>query len=138
MIDLPNKLEEAAAFLASDTTNEAKVFTGQSDQIRKRPAIGVHATGGDEMPQGSGNFLVNLSVVLLANSKDYTIAAFRTLGAIVSAPFMSDDIAERLSASAEEFTAFGFRNRSLREDIQEDSFRSELSMDVYCCASSVT
>lgn len=133
MLDLNNQLEAAAKSVIEAADLGLNLYSGQDNDTRKLPAVIIHAGDGYEHPWASGNWSLTLSITVRSNASDTTIATHRERCNLVFAVLMADDIASQLSAVEADFHAFGVSNRQSREDREEDSWISTLSMDVYCC-----
>ena len=90
MLDLPQKLETAAKALI-DGAGLVTVFTGLCADEQVTPRAIVSAMTGREQPQGSGNFMVDLTVQVLSKADDSTIEEHRTLCISTIGLFMQDD-----------------------------------------------
>lgn len=133
MLDLTNKAEEAIKATLDAATVAATVFAGQSAETIELPACIVHAQAGQEAPLNSGNCYVSVEVRVMSNADDTAIADHRSLCTSIFTVLMADDLATTLSAAASDFSVLGIRNRSVREDRQDDSWVSTLSFELYCC-----
>ncbi len=131
MLDLPQKLEAAAAKLIGDA-GIVPVFTGFDLNEQTSPRCIISALSGNEMPQGSGNFMIQLSVSVLVKSDDNTVEEDRTLCQSAIGIMMMDNIAELLSAAVPDFHCFGFTNRQCRESVEDRSWMTEFTADMYC------
>lgn len=132
MLDLPQKLEAAAKALLDNEGTEAQVFAGLSNDDKVTPRVIVTATGGDEMPQGSGNFRLTLTVMVISNADDKTIQEHRTLCSTLLGVMMEDDIATQLSSAESDFHCFGFFYRNCREQVEDWAWVTEFSTGLYC------
>ena len=131
MLDLPQKLESAAKELINGA-GLITVFTGICADEQTTPRAIVAAMSGREMPQGSGNFTVDLTVQVLSKADDSTIEEHRALCVSTIGLLMQDDIASQLSASVPDFHVFGFTNRTCREFIEDRAWVTEFSAEFYC------
>jgi len=137
MQDLGNALERTFADLVIAAAPGLSVTTGQSQDDLSLPQMTIWAQDGREMPQDSGNFMVTVNCELRANADDTTLPDFRTLSATAFAPLMSDGLASEASG-ATGFHAFGITERQMRANVQDRSYISTLSMNVYCCLTDAT
>ena len=131
MLDLPQKLETAAKALI-DGAGLITVYTGLCADEQTMPRAIVSAMTGREQPQGSGNFMVDLTVQVLSKADDSTIEEHRTLCISTIGLFMQDDVASQLSSVVPDFHVFGFTNRNHREAIEDRAWVTEFSSEFYC------
>ena len=131
MLDLPQKLETAAKALI-DGAGLITVFTGLSADEQVTPRAIVSAMTGREQPQGSGNFMVDLTVQVLSKADDSTIEEHRALCVSTIGLFMQSDVASQLSSIVPDFHVFGFTNRTHREVIEDRAWVTEFSAEFYC------
>ena len=131
--DLTNKLEAAAlALLAANPISGLTGFAGQSASTHSRPALICKAEQGDEFPQGSGNFNMQLTLQVQSSADDTTLAAHRNFFASVVDLFTDSTITTGLSALVD-FHAIGTFNPRFNEEMQDRAYVSELAITVYCC-----
>ena len=131
MLDLPQKLETAAKALI-DGAGLITVFTGLSADEQVTPRAIVSAMTGREQPQGSSNFMVDLTVQVLSKADDSTIEEHRALCVSTIGLFMQSDVASQLSSIVPDFHVFGFTNRTHREAIEDRAWVTEFSAEFYC------
>jgi len=132
MQDLPQKLEEAVKVIIDAEATGVTCYTGITAEEKTTPRITVTGQGGQETPQASGNFTVPLSIEVRSNANDKTLAEHRALCTTVLGVMSEDDIATQMSAATSGFHAFGFSNRNFSERVDEKSWVTEMTMDVYC------
>jgi hypothetical protein len=133
---LCQKLEFSARALceASEIQVEGLTYaTGLIQQVKTLPRLTVAASSGPEFPQDSGNFTVQLSAEFRSNADDTTEQEHASYSELALAPLMSDELATELSEHGDEFTVFGISNRQANHGVEERSFVSTLTMDVYSC-----
>ena len=134
--DLPNKLEAAAkALMAANPIGNLTPLAGQSSETQLMPAVILKAERGEEFPQGSGNFNMELTIQVESQADDIPLETHRGFFAWVVDLFTDSAIAANLSALAAEFHVLGVLNPKFAEDVQERAFSSELTLTAYCCAS---
>ena len=134
--DLTNKLEAAAvALLTANPITGLTGFTGQSAATHSRPAMIAKAEQGDEFPQASGNFNMQLTLQVQSEADSTTLATHRGYFGGVVDLFTDSAIAANLSAQATDFFAMGVFNPRYSHDVKERAFISELMITVYCCGS---
>lgn len=132
MLDIPQKLEAATKAILDAEETVAQCYTGLSSDEKIMPRVIITAQSGDEMPQGSGNFKLQLSVSILSNADETTIEEHRTLCASILGVMMEDDIASQLSSAVSDFHCFGFSNRGCREQVEDRAWVTEFTSDFYC------
>jgi hypothetical protein len=136
--DLTNKLEAAAlALLAANPISGLTGFTGQSAATQSRPALICRAEQGDELPQGTGNFNMQLTLQVQSSADDTQLASHRNFFASVVDLFTDSTVATGLSALTD-FHAMGTFNPRFNEEIQDRAYVSELTITVYCCATDLS
>lgn len=134
--DLPNKLEAAAvALFAANSVSALTGFAGQSSEAHSRPALICKAEQGEEFPQGSGNFNLDLTLQVQSQADDTPIATHRDYFGQVVDIFTDSTVAAGLSGTSTNFFAMGVFNPRFRSEVQDRAFISELTITVYCCAS---
>lgn len=150
MQSLPQKLEAACAALVlsegisvpvrrqEQTTEVAlQVFTGLEDEEKAVPALTVAVLSGQEFPQSSGNFTLNVAVEVRSNAEETDLTAHRQLCEDALEPLMKDDTETQLNTQAaiagDAMGVMGISNRSCRERVEEKSWVTELTFDAYCC-----
>lgn len=143
MQDLLQKLEAAGRKLVNDLElscagRNVTAQTGLNIEDKALPAVTVVASSGNEYPQGSGNYTVQCSVVVITNAVDTTVLQHRELCTSALAPFLdNDDSAADLSTAVPDFAVIGISNRQCSERVEDSSFITELSFDCYCCGLSL-
>lgn len=151
MQSLPQKLEASCANLITqavvtvairrqgETENvPLQVFTGLDDSEKALPSATVVALNGQEFPQGSGNFTLNVTVEIRSNADETDLTAHRQLCEDAIGPFMWDETPANLSSQSEELAVLGISNRSSRERIEDRAWLTEFSFDVYCFGQALT
>lgn len=137
--DLTNKLEAAAAaLLAASLGSTLAVKTGQAEGKLTRPVAIVKAEQGDEFPQGTGNFKMQLTAQVQASADDTGLTAHRGFFAAVVDVLRDDEVAASLSAQQSDFHVLGVNNPRYNELEQDRAHVSELTLEVYCCASDLS
>lgn len=109
------------------------VFTGLGQDDKALPALTIAAVNGQEFPQGSGNFTLNITVMVASNADETDLLAHRQLCEDALAPLMDEDTAANLSAGGEDLGVMGISNRQSAERIEDRSWVTELQFDAYCC-----
>lgn len=137
MQSLNQKLETACAALVSAVAEGIQVQKGLTNFTKTLPSITVASTGGMEYPQGSGNFTITLTCEVRTNADDFNVEEHAIVCDEILAPVMSDDLANELSAAAPDFHAFGISNRQCRQAVDDRSYVTELTFDVYCCGQEI-
>lgn len=150
MQSLPQKLEAAAKALIDaaavsvpvrrngETTDvPLVVFTGLSQEEVVVPAVTIAVLTGNEFPQDSGNFTLNVAVEIRSNADETDLAAHRQLCEDALEPVMQDDTAAQLSAEGEDLTVMGISNRQSRERVEERSWVTDLTFDAYSCGTAL-
>lgn len=137
MQSLNQKLETACATLLEALATGIQVRKGLTNFVKTLPSITVASTGGNEFPQGSGNFTLTLTCEVRTNADDYSVEEHAIVCEEILAPVMSDDLANELSVAAPDFHAFGISNRQARQTLDERSYVTELTFDVYCCGQQI-
>lgn len=146
MQSLPQKFEAAAKTLVDavgvsvpvrregETTEvQLQVFTGLSGDEKALPSLTIAVMSGQEFPQDSGNFTLNVMVDVKSNADETDLTAHRQLCEDALAPLMSDDTAAQLSAQGEALGVMGISNRQSQERIEERGWVTQLVFDAYCC-----
>ena len=135
--DLTNKLEAAAlALLGANPITGLVGFSGQDASTHSRPALICKAEQGDEFPQGSGNFNMQLTLEVQTSADDNTLAEHRSFFASTVALFTDSTVASGLSGLAD-FHVIGVFNPRFSSDVQERAYISQLILTVYCCATDI-
>lgn len=151
MQSLPNKLEAAIAALVlaagvsvpvrrNGETVEVplSVFTGLEDEEQAVPCVNAFVLSGQEFPQGSGNFTMNVSVEVRSRSSETDLIAHRELCENALLPLNQDDTDAQINAKAAEngddMGVMGISNRASRERVEEKQWVTEFTFDAYCCA----
>lgn len=155
MQSLPNKLEAAIATLVlaagvsvpvrrqGETVQvELSVFTGLEDEEQAVPCVNAFVLSGQEFPQGSGNFTMNVSVEVRSRSSETDLTAHRELCENALLPLNQDDTDAQINAKAaengDEMGVMGISNRASRERVDEKHWVTEFTFDAYCCALALT
>jgi hypothetical protein len=138
MQDLLNNIESACKLILEAEATGVTVFAGQTEDSQVRPSVTIYAQGGDENPQGSGNFNINLMVAIRSNASDDSIAQHRATCRSLLGAMMEDDLSDQLSAAVSDLHVFGISNRRCREDKEDGSWLTELSFDCYACPMEIT
>ena len=133
--DLTNKLEEAAnALLTANAISGLTGYTGQSSGTRTLPSVTFIAQTGEEFPQGSGNFKMQLNCKVESSGDASTLAAHRGYFAALVDLFTGSTVAASMSSGLADFHAIGINNPRFNEEVEDRHYVSELMLDVYCCA----
>lgn len=134
MQDLPQALESAAKTLIDAESLTLTVFTGQSAETMVLPAALCHCSGGDEFPQDSGNYDLQLDVMVMSNADDSTLSQHRSLCNSVLAVFNDANTASNLSSQASDFHVIGVKSRSASSTNREDDhWVTTMHFNAYCC-----
>lgn len=134
--DLPNKLEAAAvALVAANPVGNLTAFAGQSSGTQSRPALICKVERGEEFPQGTGNFNLELTLQVQSQADDTGLDIHRGLFAWIVDLFTDSGVAATLSGLLPDFHVLGIFNPRFSEDVQDRAFSSELTLTAYCCAS---
>jgi hypothetical protein len=140
MTDLLSAIEESVSLLlVSGGIASGIIFKGQSDQTQVRPCVVIHAQSGEEFPLGSGNQFCPVSVMVKskADGLDEPELTHKEFASQVFQLLQIDDLANQLSAQQPDLSVFGYRGMTLRNNIDGNSFVSELQLDLYCCQMSL-
>jgi len=132
MLDMPQKLELSIKTVLDAEGSTAQCFAGLSADDKVTPRAIITAQSGDEMPQGSGNYKLQVSVTVISNADDTTIEEHRALCVTLLGTLMEDDIASQLSSAVSDFHCFGFSNRGCRESVEDRAWVTEFTSDFYC------
>lgn len=151
MQSLPQKLEAACATLitlagvsvsvtrqGATTPVELQVFTGLDADEKALPSATVAAMSGQEFPQDSGNFTLNVVVEIRSNADETALSAHRIMCEDALLPLMQDDLATQLSQPDEAVGCMGISNRASRERVEDRAWVTEYSFDAYCCGQVLT
>ena len=141
MQDLTNTLEAALKYRVEESngaTHAINIYTGQGDYEKQHPSLVIHAEGGSENPQGSGNFTLTVQCELRTSADTRALPEWRELERDIFAALMMDNLAAQLSGEADNLFVFGISNRSMRGAVEENEWLSVLSFDAYCCRSDLS
>lgn len=146
MQSLPQKLEAAckslidAAGVSVPVTRDGEtsetavtVFTGLSQEEKALPSVTIAVLSGQEFPQDSGNFSMNVAVEVRSNADETDLVAHRQFCEDALEPVMQDDTADQLSQQNEDLGVMGISNRQSRERVEDRTWVTDLSFDAYCC-----
>lgn len=138
--DLLSKAEAAGKAVASALTFGVtrSHFTGLDDSTLQMPnTVSTAINTGEEVPRGTGNFVVTLAVAINTNAKDNTLVEHRADVATLKDAFMADDIETTLTGDG--FTVFGVRDRRMGQSAREEKVFSDfIELDIVCCASDIS
>lgn len=151
MQSLPQKLEASIASLViaagvsvpisrqgETTDTELQVFTGLDGDEKVLPSVTVVAISGDEFPQDSGNFRMTVGVEVRTNADETSLTAHRAACENALLPLMQDDTAAQLGSEDEQLGVFGIYNRASSERVEDRTWVTVLTFDVYCCGQVLT
>jgi hypothetical protein len=133
--DITNRLEAAA--LAVHTANPVSgltATTGQSGSTRTLPSVVFYAEQGEEFPQSSGNYKMQLTCRVESSADQTSLSTHRGYFAAIADMFTDSAIATTLSSSLSDFQAIGVNNPRFRHTVEDRANVSELTLEVYCCA----
>jgi hypothetical protein len=137
--NLLQKLEKAAAAVYTATaTAPVTTQTGINDNTQVVPSMTFIGQQGQELIQGTGNFMCTLVVRLSTSIDESTSTDHGALAADAFDVFMRDDIASLLSGSTggqSNFHVLGTLNPRMTERTEERLQVSELELDCYAAAS---
>jgi hypothetical protein len=136
--DLQSKLEASVKSLVDALGLGATVNTGIDDDALTLPAVIIIAETGEEFPLNTGNYKMRTTIRCRSNADDTTLAAHRTFAATVFDSIKTDTLAADLSAAVPDFTAIGINEAVLTQTRQDRSWVSEMAVQVYCCAMSLS
>lgn len=136
--DLTNKLEAAAAaLLAANPVSGLTGLKGQSEDAKTRPSVIFSADNGEEFPQGSGNFNLQLTCRVESPPDDVSLATHRGFFAAIVDLLTDAAVATNLSEQVADFFVFGVKNPRFETNVQDRANHSVLALDVYCCATDI-
>jgi len=154
-MDIRNRLERAfklileqSAELPADlqeTANaESRIYTGANSDMQKRPCVLIWARSGEEQPKGSGNRMMQVSVVVKSPAtEDPTqltdrLAEHSARVEAVLGIVKVDNLTELLNAAVDDFTVFDPIDETAFEPaLTGSSFEDGITFAVYCCPSDV-
>jgi hypothetical protein len=150
MQSLQNKLEAAAKLLmdaeavsvpvwrnGETVETQLTVLTGIGQEDKALPSATVAAVTGQEFPQGSGNFTLNVTVAITSNADETDLVAHRQACEDALAPLMRDDTESQLNAQEQSIGVLGISNRQCSERVEDRSWVTELQFDCYCCGTAL-
>ena len=132
--DITNRLENAceSLFNASPVTG-VTAYRGQDDATRTLPSVIFIAEQGEVYPRYSGNYRMQLRIrVETASSQN--LEDHRSYFSQIADKFTDSAIASSLSGAIDDFTAFDVSNERPHHTTEDRRYVSELTLDVYCCA----
>ena len=138
MIDLLSSIEHSISLLLLGAGVDAITFSGQSERDQVRPCVVIYAQSGEESPLGSGNQFCPVTITIKSSADiDNAEQVHKERVSSILQTLQIDDLSDRLSAQQDDFTVFGYRGMSLRNAIEENSFTSEIQLELYCCQMSL-
>lgn len=137
--NLETKLEAAAKVVLTTAATGYTPLMGLDSATKVLPAVLLHAEKGAETPLNSGNYKLKLTISVMDNADTVSLATHRDGSARVFDAFLTEGIAATLSDGAEDFTIFLVTGRDGSATRVEDrQWISEISLDLYGCASAIT
>jgi hypothetical protein len=134
MQNLLNRVDEGFKAIIDAAGLNVTVFTGHDSDEQVRPSVVVHSSSAEEMPIGSGNFRVNVSIKIRSNADDNTTGEHETLLDGVLGVVMTGSIGTDISAlGLGVFLWDPTVNRTASSEIEDDCWVSELRFDAYSC-----
>jgi len=137
--ELPEKFKETA-------NAKAKIYMGADSDTISRPCVVVWCQGGQEEPQGSGNFRMQMTVLVKsldtpdmgAESGCDPVAIHNDDAAAVFGILQYDNLGEQLSDQVEDLKVYDpVTDTSLDPSLDGHAFVDGFSFSAYCCGSHI-
>lgn len=145
---LKNLVETAFATIVAaldDLPAGTNVYTGEDNETQIRPCVVCHCLGGPEEPQGSGNRMMSVNIIMKSQadqeeeSDPDTVTLHAALVLAIEQGLKVDDLADQLSATMDGFTAFDpVIDEGQSADPTGRAFTDTQQFRVYCCLADVT
>lgn len=108
--------------------------------VRDFPCVGCFGSDATELPPRSGNYRLNLHIVVAAKFDDCLPEAFDSMVTEVFAKIHTDTIHSDLTGALDGFTCFAIGGEAVQTpsiDQERRLRRMELVLPIYCCPSDI-